>query len=80
MKGFDLTTHILGEGQRQREHELRNEMCRLVMAIRLARSALSTGDVASAGEMLAEAGEASDCCRELLFGKPGPSPGGMGFL
>lgn len=62
-------TQILGEGQWQREHELRNEMCRLGMAIRLARTALSAGDVASVGEMLAEAGEASDSCRELLFGK-----------
>lgn len=48
------------------EHQLRNEVSRVCIAVRLARSAFTSGDNASLDEMLTEAEDAARCCREAL--------------
>lgn len=54
-----------GVGSR-REHQLRNELSRVCIALGLARSAFASGDRASLDEMLAEAEDAARGCREAL--------------
>lgn len=48
------------------EHQLRNEVCRVSLAITLARGALASGDQSTLSEMLAEAEDATKGCMEAL--------------
>lgn len=48
------------------EHRLRNEVCRISIALGLARGALASGDRSTLEEMLAEAEDGAKGCREAL--------------
>lgn len=56
----------LAEAGSRREHQLRNELSRVCIALGLARSAFASGDRDSLDEMLAEAEDAARGCREAL--------------
>ncbi|GHA86407.1 hypothetical protein [Cognatilysobacter bugurensis] len=62
----------LSEAGWRREHQLRNEVSRVCIALGLARGALASGDQSTLEEMLAEAEDAAEGCREALGSQSAP--------
>lgn len=65
----------LAEAGARCEHQLRNEVSRVCIALGLARSALASGDRSSLDEMLAEAEDAARGCCEALGSRAAPLRG-----